>query len=54
MAPGFLRADFEGAGRGGCEEVCFVEQGFGTLGYEGEGFGGGVEGRREAGGGLWL
>lgn len=54
MAPRLLRTDFERCGCGGCEEGGFVKEGFGALGYEGEGFGGGVEGRWEAGGCLWL
>ena len=48
MAPGFLEADFEGAGGGWCEEGGAVEEGFGALGYEGEGVGGGGEGGWEA------
>lgn len=53
MAPGFLQADFERAGRGGCEEGGAVEEGFGALGYEGEGVRGGGEGGWEAGV-CWL
>ena len=54
MAPGFSQADFESAGRGWCEEGCAVEEGFGALGYEGEGVGGGGEGGWEAGVCWWL
>lgn len=54
MAPGFLEPDFEGAGRGGCEEGCAVEEGFGALGYEGEGVGGGGERGGEAGIRQWC
>lgn len=54
MAPGFLQADFEGAGRGGCEEGCAVEEGFGALGDEGEGVGGGGERGGKAGVRWWC
>lgn len=47
MAPGFLRADFEGGRGGGCEEGGAEEEGLGALGDEVEGLGGSVEGGGE-------
>lgn len=47
MAPGFGRADLQSGGLRGGEVYGFVEQGFGALGYELEGLGGGIEGRGE-------
>lgn len=44
MAPGFRRANFQSGGLRGGEVHGFVEEGFGALGYELEGLGGGVKG----------